>query len=136
AVLAADIDGDQRPDLYVANDTTDNFLYLNRSEPGKIRLKEVGGLMGVAQADQGRATGSMGLDCADIDGSGLPSLWVTTYEHELPSLFRMQLKHGKRQFLYASQASGMSRLGLDYVGWGTKFLDLDNRGVMDLVISN
>jgi hypothetical protein len=136
AVLAADLNGDGRPDVYVANDTVDNFYYKNCSEVGKIRFKEVGVVMGVAQNDQGSNMGSMGIACADIDGRGLPSLFVTTYENELFALFHMQNINGKERFVYSTQASRIARLGVSYVGWGTQFLDLDNRGAQDLVTSN
>ena len=73
-VLAADMDDDGRPDLYVANDTSGNFLYLNR---GKGRFEDIALEAGVALDDKGKATGSMGVDAADYDGSGRLSLFVT-----------------------------------------------------------
>src|SRR5262245_42287236 len=73
-VLVADLDGDGRPDVYVANDTNDNFLYLNR---GGGRFEEVGLLRGVAYDDAGIPNGSMGVDAADYNGSGHLSLFVT-----------------------------------------------------------
>src|SRR4029077_7849595 len=85
-VLVVDVDGDGKPDIYVANDTVDNFLYLNKSSLGRIRLEEAALARGVAGDDLGTATGSMGLDAADYDGSGWPSLWVTNSERELHSL--------------------------------------------------
>src|SRR5207253_1997656 len=61
-VLLVDVDADGKPDVFVANDTTDRFLYRNVSTPGTIRLTEVGLTSGVARDDCGRATGSMGVD--------------------------------------------------------------------------
>src|SRR5262249_34895335 len=72
AVMAADIDGDGKVDLYVANDETGNFLYLNRCQPGKIKFEEVAEKMGATNGPQGLPNGSMGIDMADIDGNGLP----------------------------------------------------------------
>src|SRR5262249_38274370 len=74
-VVIADVDCDAKPDIYVANDTVDNFLYLNRSTPGKLRFDEVGMKLGVARDDRGTPNGSMGTDVGDPFGTGLASLW-------------------------------------------------------------
>jgi hypothetical protein len=132
-VLFADINGDGRPDIYVANDTTDNFLYLNESEPGALRLCEVGLERGVARGWTGQPDGSMGVDAGDYDGSGRASLWVTNFETELPALYR---NNGRAAFSFATQVSGISRIGRAFVGFGTGFLDVDNDGWEDLFISN
>ena len=87
-VLAVDVNLDGKPDVYVANDTVHNFLYVNHSTPGKIRFREEAGLAGVARRRQGNANGSMGLDAGDPEGVGKPSLWVTNYENELHALYR------------------------------------------------
>src|SRR5439155_12488519 len=73
-VIAADINGDGKPDIYVANDTVDNFLYINISEKGKIRFREIGLASGTARDDRGSANGSMGIDIADWDHCGRPSI--------------------------------------------------------------
>jgi hypothetical protein len=132
-VLLVDVDGDGRPDVYVANDTDDNFLYLNHGRPGKLRFEEVGFARGVARDGQGVPNGSMGVDAADYDGSGRPSLWVTNYENELHALYR---NYGRAHFLFATQTAGIAAIGRTYVGFGTAFLDLDNDGWEDLVIAN
>jgi hypothetical protein len=132
-VLMADVDGDQKPDLYVANDTDDNFLYLNRSRPGAIRLEEVGLARGVARDDGGTPNGSMGVDAADYDERGLASLWVTNYENEMHGLYR---NLGGGPFLFATLTSGIAAIGRTYVGFGTGFLDLDHDGREDLIVSN
>src|SRR5207244_285241 len=76
-VIAADVNGDGKPDIYVANDTVDNFLYMNRSRPGHIRLEEKGLAAGVARDDKGVTNGSMGTDAADPLHKGRPALWCT-----------------------------------------------------------
>src|SRR5439155_1416800 len=80
-------DRDARPDIYVANDTTDNFLFRNRSQRGELIFDDVGLASGVARDDQGKENGSMGVDAADYDRSGKASLIVSNYEGELPALY-------------------------------------------------
>jgi enediyne biosynthesis protein E4 len=135
-VLLVDVNGDGKPDVYVCNDTVDNFLYVNRSEPGKILLEEVGLPAGVARDDRGSPNGSMGVDAADYDGCGRPSIWVTNYEGELHALYHNECKEGRVQFSYQTQRSGVAALGQVYVGWGTGFLDLDHHGWQDLFIAD
>ena len=135
-VLAVDIDGDGKPELYVANDTTAKFLYENHSSPGQIRLQESAGLAGVALDGHGGVNGSMGLDAGDPDGSGLPALWVTNYENELHALYRNMSEPGRPSFLFHSQAAGIGVVDRGLVGWGTGFVDIDHHGSEDLVIVN
>jgi hypothetical protein len=132
-VVIVDVDGDGKPDIYVANDTVDNFLYMNRSTPGKLRFEEVGLATGVARDDRGVPNGSMGTDAADYDGSGRASLWCTNYENEMHGLYR---NNGKGLFLFNTPASGIAAIGQLYVGFGTGFVDLDNHGWEDIVIAN
>jgi enediyne biosynthesis protein E4 len=135
-VLMVDIDGDGKPDVYVANDTVDNFLYLNQSKPGRIRLAEVGLVSGVARDDRGTPNGSMGLDAGDPERAGKPALWVTNYENELHALYRNECRPGQPFFHFCTAAAGIAAIGQKYVGWGTAFLDADLDGWEDLVVSN
>lgn len=129
-VLIADVNDDGRPDIFVANDTSGNFLYLNR---GGGRFQEVGAESGVAYDDGGNSPGSMGVDAADYDGSGRLSLFVTNYQNQLHGLYR---NRGQGQFVFASRAAGLASLGISYVGFGTGFLDFDLDGNEDLFLSN
>jgi predicted Zn-dependent protease len=131
-VLIADLDGDGRPDIYVANDTSGNFLYLNRSG-STICLEEAAAERGVAYDDTGSATGSMGIDVADYNHTGNLSLFVTNYQNEAHALYR---NRGQAQFIFASRSAGIAAVGLDYVGFGTGFLDFDLDGHEDIFISN
>jgi hypothetical protein len=132
-VVIADLNGDGKPDVYVANDGSGNFLYLNQSTPGCLRFVECGLPSGVALNDQGTADGSMGVDVADYDNSGSPSLWVTNYEDQLHALYR---NTGRGYYTYGSPASGVAAIGTLNVGFGTAFLDIDNHGWEDLVIAH
>ena len=129
-VLALDADDDGRLDLYVANDTTANFLYLNR---GGGRFAEVGLERGVAYDDNATPNGSMGVDAADYTASGALSIFVTNYQHEAHALYR---NRGKGHFVFSSRSAGIAAVGLVYVGFGTGFLDYDRDGREDIVISN
>jgi hypothetical protein len=126
-VLIADFDDDGRPDIFVANDQTQNLLYLNK---GAMQFEEDAMRRGVARDDLGRGNASMGVDAADYDGSGFLSLFVTNFRNELHSLFR---NRGAGHFTYASKSAGLAAFGSDTVSWGTGFLDVDLDGAEDLV---
>jgi len=133
-VIVVDLNDDGKPDIYVANDTVDNFLYINRSVPGKIRFEEMGLQASVARDDRGTPTASKGLAVGDYDNKGRPSLFVTNDEGELHSLFLNQSKKGREIFQFRSQVAGIARIGKGCVGWGTAFLDFDNDGWLDLFV--
>jgi hypothetical protein len=133
-VLFFDADGDGKPDIYVANDTDDNFLLMNRGKKGELVLEENGVLAGVARDDRGWANGSMGVDAGDFDRSGRSSIIVTNYENELPALYQNHGTPGKEQFTFATMATGLAAVTGAYVSWGTGFLDVDHRGWEDLLI--
>lgn len=136
-VLIVDVDGDGRPDVYVANDTDDNHLYMNRGKVGEIDLKEVGKLTGVACDERGNSNGSMGVDAGDFDRSGRPSIIVTNYEGELPALYHNRTTaRAKENFTYGTHMNGISLITGIYVGWGTGFFDYDLDGWEDLLMVN
>jgi enediyne biosynthesis protein E4 len=128
-VVLVDVNGDGRPDIYVGNDMTRNFLFLNRGGA----LEETGIKSGVALPDSGKPTASMGIDAADYDSSGRPSIFISNFQSELPSLFR---NVGQGTFVYQSWAAGLAALDRNHVGWGTGFLDADNDGWPDIVVAN
>jgi hypothetical protein len=74
----------------------------------------------------------MGVDAADYDGSGRPSLFVTNYENELHALYKNECKGDRIVFEYATKTAGVSTVGQSTVGWGVGFLDLDHHGWEDL----
>ncbi|MCS7022834.1 MAG: CRTAC1 family protein [Gemmataceae bacterium] len=133
-VIMVDINNDGRPDIYVANDTDDNHLYVNRSQTGQIVLEETALFAGAARDDRGIANGSMGLDAADYNRSGLASLIVTNYENELPALYKNRSTDKQIRFLYDTMPSGLAVIGGTYVSWGVGFFDFDNDGWPDLFI--
>ena len=135
-VLIFDADGDGKADVYAANDTVDNFFYLNKSEKGAIKFAERGLETGVARDDRGNPNGSMGVAAGDPARTGRPALWVTNYENELHCLYLNECKPGRAFFNFATTTSGIAAIGQKYVGWGTSFLDADRDGHEDLFVAN
>jgi hypothetical protein len=135
-VLVVDINGDGKPDVYVANDTDPNFLYVNKSGPGKIRFEERGMLSAVALDGAGQPNGSMGVDAGDPEGTGKPAIWVTNYENEFHALYRNASTREQARFVYATQASGVGVIGQKFVGWGTGFADFNLDGWEDIFIAD
>ncbi|MCE9565734.1 MAG: FG-GAP-like repeat-containing protein [Planctomycetes bacterium] len=133
-VVLADVNNDGRPDIYVGNDATNNFLYLNRNkQPGELKLEEFGLRAGVAVDDTSRYNGSMGVDVGDYDGSGRPAIWVTNFQGELHALYH---NLGRETFDHRSRPAGVAAIGMSRVGFGTGFVDVDNDGWEDLVVAN
>lgn len=131
-VVVGDVDLDGDVDIYVANDTVDNFLYLN---DGHGVFEEVGLFHGVARDARGKAEGSMGTDLGDYDLDGWPDIWVANFEEESFSLYRND-SQWPGQFVHVSQGTGITALGRLFVGFGTVFADVDRDGDEDFVVSN
>ena len=129
-VVSGDYDDDGLPDIFVANDTTPNFLFHNE---GRGTFKEVALLSGVAVAADGRPRAGMGTDFGDYDGDGDLDLFVTNHELEAHTLFR---NLGKGLFEDATFTSGVGPPTLPFVGFGAEFLDVDNDADLDLSIVN
>jgi hypothetical protein len=128
-VVALDFDDDGDSDLYVANDTTRNYLY--RNDGG--RLAEVGVEAGVAYSEQGLAEAGMGVDAADVDRDGRLDLVVTNFDFENNTLYR---NLGGGFFFDATSAFGLGAASLTELGFGCDFVDVDNDGWLDLVVVN
>jgi hypothetical protein len=135
-VMFLDVDGDGKPDIYVCNDTTPKFLYLNRSTPGHLKFEEKALALGVAFDGDGAANSSMGVDGADFDECGRPSLWVTNCDNEYHGFYRNLSRNNRLAFAFNTTALGLASIGPVYVGFGTKFLDVDNDGWEDIIVTN
>jgi hypothetical protein len=129
-VVVADLDDDEWPDVFVANDTMPNFLFMN--ERGK-RFVETGLSAGVAVATDGTPRAGMGTDAGDYDSDGKLDLIVTNLDLETHSLFR---NLGGRLFAYMTPQVGLSAPTRQFVGFGVAWIDYDNDGAPDLAMTN
>lgn len=129
-VLAADLDGDRKTDLYVTNDVEPNLLYQNHAP---FQWTELGRRAGVATNDQGRAEGSMGIALGDYNNDSRFDLWVTNYADEFCALYRGT---GPMTFAYASNATRIPATDEQSVSWGTAMHDLDLDGDEDILVIN
>ena len=129
-VVATDINNDGWMDLFVANDTVPNFLFLNR---GRGKFEEIGLSAGVAYSEDGRARSGMGVDSADYDQDGWQDLFVTNVDQEMYSLY-----HNDHDETFDDMASkyGIANTTRLMSGWGVKFFDYDNDGNTDLFIAD
>jgi hypothetical protein len=129
SVSFADYDGDGFMDAFVANDTTQNFLFHNI---GGRRFEEVAFPAGVAFSPDGNALSGMGSDFRDVNNDGHPDIWHTAVEHED---FPLYLNEGKGQFVDATASSGLGELTNRMTGWGNGIFDFDNDGWKDLFVA-
>jgi len=129
-VVATDINNDGWMDLFIANDTVQNFLFRNR---GHGKFEEIGLASGVAFSQDGRARSGMGVDSADFDQDGWQDLFVTNVDQEMYAIYRN--RHDE-SFDDVAGATGIGRTTRLMSGWGVKFFDYDNDGNQDLFIAN
>jgi tetratricopeptide (TPR) repeat protein len=133
-ILAADFDGSGRLSLFVANDQTPNFFFVNRAAPGgPLKFTEQAAASGLATDAEGRPQGSMGIAFGDADGDGRFDLFVTNFYAEPNAFYRGT---GKYLFADESQRAGLRGPSHFMLGFGTQFLDGDLDGRQDLVVAN
>ena len=129
-VAIADFDNDDWPDIYVANDATPNFLFLNQKDG---HFSETAYVLGCAVGSDGRAQASMGIAVGDYDRNGFLDLYLTHYENEWNTLYR---NLGAQGFADVTAAAGGVSVTLPMVGFGTAMEDFNHDGHEDLVIAN
>src|SRR5207249_614010 len=129
-VVATDVNNDGWMDLFVANDTVANFLFVNKRN-GTFEETAIGA--GVAYSQEGRPRSGMGVDSADFDQDGWQDLFVTNVDQEMYSIY-----HNNHDLTFddMAEASGLGRVTRLMSGWGLKFFDYDNDGNLDLFIAN
>ncbi|HEY0005695.1 MAG TPA: CRTAC1 family protein [Pyrinomonadaceae bacterium] len=129
-VICSDFDEDGWMDIFVANDSSPNFLYHNR---GDGTFKEIGFTSGTAVNENGSEQGSMGVTVGDYDHDGKLDIFVSNFVDEYNTLYHGE---GRLGFADVSYAAKLAAISYPYVGWGTKFFDYDNDGWVDLFIAN
>jgi hypothetical protein len=126
----ADFDGNGFPDVFVANDTEPNFLYMNQ---GDGRFKEESWAWGIAYDEQGAVVSGMGADARDYDNDGWPDVFYNNLKAQIWALFQ---NSGAGNFRYASPRTGIAKLSRTLSGWSTQFVDYDNDGWKDIFSAN
>jgi hypothetical protein len=129
-VVAADLTNNGMMDLFVANDTIPNFLFMNR---GEGKFEETGLAADVAYSVDGRPRSGMGVDAVDFNQDGLMDLFVANIDEEVFSLYQNNAEEG---FEDVSTRVGIGKSTRWMSGWGQKFFDYDNDGDVDLVGAN
>lgn len=130
AVISGDVDLDGDTDLYVANDTNANFLYLN---DGHGHFTDNALVAGCALGPTMDAEGSMGVEFADFNRDRLPDIWVSNYENQS---FAMYESRAAGVFQHVSAIRGISAVGRLFVGFGTGAFDADLDGDQDIYAAN
>lgn len=130
ATLAMDADGDGDMDIFVANDSTVNFLWEN---DGTGHFEEIGVLAGFAYDHTGQAQGSMGIDTADIDGDGQLDILQTAYEKQMIALYA-NLQGG--MFDDVTLSAGALTSTPHLINWGVALSDFDNDQDADAYVAN
>ena len=129
-VVAADFDNDGWMDVFIANDSIRNLLYLNKQDG---TFEDVTLLSGTGYSQDGVAEAGMGVDAGDFNGDGLLDIFVTHLDFELDRLYQ---NRGEMDFVDATLLSGLGRAGVLNSGFGTRFFDFDLDGWQDLLIVN
>ena len=129
-VVFTDVNGDGWVDIYVANDMSPNTLFINQ---GDGTFQEEGVLRGVAYNGDGLANGSMGIDAGDYDNDGDIDLWVSNFSLEANCLMQNDGDGYFEDVTFDTNLAGPSFYSL---GFGTRFIDFDNDGWLDLLVGN
>jgi hypothetical protein len=128
--VATDINGDGMLDLFVANDTVQNFLFANR---GKGKWEEIGLAAEVGFSANGTPRSGMGVDAGDVNGDAKQDLFVANVDQEMFSLYK---NDGNEFFTDVAASHGIAQATRLLSGWGLKLFDYDNDGLIDLFLAN
>ena len=126
----ADLNNDGKADLAVADDSTPNYLYINK---GNGTFEDDSYISGFALNSDGREIAGMGIAVGDYRNDGLLDLEVTDFSDDYDVLYRNE---GRANFSDVSYEAGIAQDTIPFLGWGTGFLDFDNDGWKDLMMIN
>ena len=129
-VAILDYNGDGWPDILLANDTQPNKLYLNKQNGD---FEEKGVLAGVGFSEEGVARAGMGVDAADYDRSGRPSIIITNFANQMLSLYHNE---GNGLFVDEARQSEVGHATLMTLGFGCFFFDYDSDGWPDIFVAD
>jgi enediyne biosynthesis protein E4 len=130
ASVFIDVNNDGKPDLLVGNDSTPNYLYINK---GDGTFEDESYASGYALNENGRETASMGIAVGDYQNNGLVDIYNTTFSDDYNPLYR---NDGDANFTDISYQLGIAEPTIPFLGWGAAFLDFDNDGWKDIIIGN
>ena len=128
--LFVDINNDGKVDLLVADDSTPNYLYLNK---GDGTFDDVSYASGYALNEAGRETASMGIAAGDYDNKGMIDIFNTTFSDDYKPFYRNE---GNANLTDISYQLGVAEVSVPFLGWGDAFLDYDNDGWKDLIMAD
>jgi len=128
--LFVDISNHGRVDLLVGNDSTPNYLYLNK---GDGTFEDVSYASGYALNEAGRETASMGIAVGDYQNNGQLAIFNTTFSDDYKPFYRNE---GDANFTDISDQLGIAEISVPFLSWGDAFLDYDNDGWKDLLMSD
>jgi hypothetical protein len=128
-VYCSDFDDDGLVDIYVANDSTPNFLYHNN---GDGTFKDLSFISGTALNADGAEQGSMGVAIGDYDHDGRFDIFITNFVDDYDTLYH---NDGRNFFTDVSYKANVAAVSMPLVRWGTKFFDYDNDGWVDLFVA-
>ena len=126
----ADLNNDGRVDLAVANDSTPNYLYINK---GDGTFEDASYASGYALNENGQETASMGIAVGDYLNNGWLDLYNTVFSDDYKPLYKNE---GDANFTDVSYRAGIAEVTIPFLGWGDGFLDFDNDGWLDLLAVN
>ena len=129
-ITILDYNADGWPDILIANDTQPNKLYLNKKDG---TFEERGVSAGIAFSEDGVARAGMGVDAADYDRTGHPSVLITNFSNQMVSLFHNE---GNGLFVDEAPQSEIGRATLVTLGFGCFFFDYDNDGWPDIFVAD
>ncbi len=139
ALACADYDGSGHPSIAIANDLRyGDLLHFDNTagsggKPGKLRMSNLAGMIGVSASMAGNPHAGMGVDWGDVNGDGRLDMIIATFQNEPRSLY---IDRGNGVFFDMAQQTGVLNACMHYLAFGVKFIDVDNDGRLDIMLAN